>query len=408
MEAPKNFVPKPFSYHEEVEFRVEALTNRGAGLGRIDGWVVMVPFVLPGERVRARIYRNFPNYSDADLVEVLEASSDRIEPGCALFGTCGGCQYQHIGYRRQLEEKTRHVAEAMEMIGGVRPLVEPAAGSPREYRYRSKITPHYNRPDKDGSQPIGFLEVGRRSRVLDVPQCPIATEGINEVLPEARERARREGGKKRRQRGGTLLLRESLEGVVTDPQAVVSERVGELTLQFKAGEFFQNNPFLLPELVGHVVEEAGIAGARFLLDAYCGVGLFALSAARAFDSVMGVEISEAAVRWARANARINEIGNAEFRVGHAETIFEGLEYGAESTAVVIDPPRKGCDASFRQQLLDFGPSRIVYVSCDPATQARDVKAFCEGGYSVTRVRPFDLFPQTRHIECVVSLRRSTD
>ncbi len=403
MQVPKNFVADPFDYHQELELTIERLTNMGMGVGRVDGWVVMVPYVIPGERVRARIFRNFQNYSDADLVEIIDASPDRVAPGCPLFQTCGGCQYQHVDYERQLREKTGQVEELMQRLGGIDHPVNLAHGSPRVYGYRSKITPHYNKPDKDGHQPIGFLKYGRRNQIIDVEQCPIATEAINEALPEARAEARRAGGKKRRKRGGTLLLRDVLEGVVTDPQAIVSERVGGFTFQFKAGEFFQNNPFILPKMVEHVAAEASAGGARYLVDAYCGVGLFALSTAERFEQVAGVEISEPAVRWAQANAKICKVTNARFVIGKAEAIFNGLKFPPEETALVIDPPRKGCDESFRQQLLAYRPSRLVYVSCDPATQARDVKIFVEGGYRITRIQPFDLFPHTRHIENVVSL-----
>lgn len=406
MQAPKNFVAEPFEYHQEVDLTIESLTNLGMGVGRVDGWVVMVPFVIPGEKVKARIFRNFQNYSEADLIEVVEASPDRIDPGCELYRQCGGCQYQHVRYTRQLQEKTKHVEELMQKIGEIDHPVELAKGSPKVYNYRSKITPHYQRPGRDGSQPIGFLKFGRRSQLVDVKQCPIATEAINEALPGARENAIREGGKKRRQRGGTLLMRDVLEGVVTDPQAIVSERVGDVTFQFKAGEFFQNNPFILPELVNYVAAEASAEGATHLVDAYCGVGLFALSTAKRFSEVAGVEISEPAVRWAQANAKISGVNNVRFVIGKAEAIFRGLKFEGSETAMVIDPPRKGCDESFRQQLLEFRPQRVVYVSCDPATQARDLKEFVEGGYRITRIQPFDLFPHTRHIENVVSLSRS--
>lgn len=400
---PKNFVPEPYAYHHELEVVIDSLTNLGLGVGRVDGWVIMVPYVIPGERVRVRIFRNHQNYSDADLVEILEPSPDRVDARCGLFQECGGCQYQHIGYPRQLSEKTAHVQELMEKIGELEHPVEMAYGSPAVYNYRSKITPHYNRPGKDGSQPIGFLRYGRRNQIVDVEQCPIATEAINEALPAAREEARLAGGKKRRQRGGTLLMRDVLEGVVSDPKAVVSERVGEVTFQYKAGEFFQNNPFILPKMVEYVEAEASALGARFLVDAYCGSGLFSLSTAGSFESVAGVEVSAEAVLWAQANARISDIQNVRFLIGKAEAIFKGLSFDADETAVVIDPPRKGCDESFREQLMAFRPQRIVYVSCDPATQARDVKDFVANGYVVTRIQPFDLFPHTRHIENVVSL-----
>ncbi|MGC6456582.1 MAG: class I SAM-dependent RNA methyltransferase [Coraliomargaritaceae bacterium] len=401
---PKKFVPEPYDYHDELELTVDSLTNLGSGVCRdANGWVVMVPFVIPGERVRARVYRNHTNYSEADLIKVLEASPDRVDPSCGLFQNCGGCQFQHIEYQRQLGEKTARVVELLEKAGLGGHTVAPAVGSPRIYHYRSKITPHYQRPGHDGSQPIGFLQHGRRHSIVDVEACPIATEAINATLPEARMEARESGGKKRRQRGGTLLLRDVLEGVVTDPKAIVSERVGELTFQFRAGEFFQNNPFILPHMVDHVVGAAKSDGARYLVDAYCGSGLFSLSAAASFEQVAGVEVSDQAVLWAQANCRISGINNARFLIGKAEAIFKGLSFSPEETAVIIDPPRKGCDASFRSQLMDYRPSKIVYVSCDPATQVRDVAEFLEAGYSIECIQPFDLFPHTRHIENVIAL-----
>ena len=174
MQVPKNFVAEPYEYHQEIEFEIESLTNLGLGLGRLDGWVVMVPYVLPGERVRARVFRNFSNYSEADLIQVLQPSADRVSAKCPLFTHCGGCQYQHIDYRRQLQEKRRQVAEIMEKVAGLTYPVEMPCGSPQPYYYRSKLTPHYNRPDKEGFQPIGFLQAGRRQQIVDVEQCPIA------------------------------------------------------------------------------------------------------------------------------------------------------------------------------------------------------------------------------------------
>jgi 23S rRNA (uracil1939-C5)-methyltransferase/tRNA (uracil-5-)-methyltransferase len=219
---------------------------------------------------------------------------------------------------------------------------------------------------------------------------------------------RLEGGKKRRQRGGTLLLRETLEGVVNNPKAVVSEKVGAFTFQFKAGEFFQNNPFILPDLVEFVQLHASENGITHLVDAYCGVGLFALSLSQAFESVVGVEISEAAIQLAKVNAQIHDIENVRFQIGKAEAIFQQIEFSGENTSVIIDPPRKGCDLVFIQQLLDYNPRKIIYVSCDPATQARDLKYFVENAYRLIEVQPFDLFPHTRHIESVAILERISE
>lgn len=407
--VPKNFNPQPFAYHQELELQIDTLTNLGHGLGRTaEGWVVMVPFALPGERVRARVFRNHKNYSEADLLEVLQPSAERVAPRCALFGTCGGCQYQHLSADGQANWKRAQVVELLERITGLEnPQVEPVHRSPRPYNYRSKLTPHYDKARGEADpMPIGFLKIGQRNAIIDVPQCPIATEAINEALPT--ERARVRALRKKLKKGGTLLLRHTLEGVETDNNAVVSERVGGIYYQFTAGEFFQNNPFILPELVAYVMAEVRAQGGdqlRTFVDAYCGVGMFALHAAKHFEAVCGVEINEKAVRFARSNAAANQIDNVRFTLGKAEAIFADLQFKGEESAMVIDPPRAGCDEVFLRQLLDFAPARVVYVSCDPSTQARDLKTLLAGGYLLERVRPFDLFPQTRHIENVCTLRR---
>lgn len=406
MQVPKHFKPEPYGYHEELALTIDTLTNLGHGLGRDNGWVVMVPFTLPGERVRVRIYKNMANYSEADLVDVLEPSPHRVAAKCPLFMSCGGCQYQHFDYAGQLEWKRQQVVELLERIAGMDFPVAPTHPSPKPYHYRSKLTPHYPKPVKTAepaSLPIGFLKIGRRNAIVDVPACPIATEAINKALPDAR-RAVRERSQKLR-KGGTLLLRDTLQGVVTDNRAEVSTKVGARVFQFTAGEFFQNNPDILPELVAYVSEQVSGHGLRYLVDAYCGVGMFALSLANQFEAVAGVEISAQAIHWANANASINGISNCEFFIGKSETLFASLTFPGAESAMVIDPPRAGCDLAFIEQLLDFGPSRLVYVACDPATQARDIKLLVQRGYQLQHVQPFDLFPQTRHIECVAVLTR---
>ena len=399
MRVPKKFNPTPFPYHHELNLQIDTLTNLGVGLGRIDGWVVMVPFALPGESVRVRIFRNHKNYSEADLIDILEPSPERVAPQCALFGKCGGCQYQHLNYAAQLEWKHNQVVELMQKLAGIEAPVAPTHPSPETYGYRSKLTPHFEKP-RETAFPIGFLQYGRRS-IIDVPECPIATPAINAALPE--ERARVRAPAKPYKKGGTLLLRHTLEGVVTDNNALVSERVGSIVYQFHAGDFFQNNPFILPEFVDYVVRKARATEASYLIDAYCGVGMFALAASASFEKVLGIEVNAQAVQWANGNAAINGCKNCEFIIGQAQSIFAKADFPGKETAVIIDPPRAGCDPDFLRQLIELHPVRIVYVSCDPATQARDLKLLIAGNYSVESIQPFDLFPQTRHIENVVTL-----
>ncbi|PAW63261.1 MAG: SAM-dependent methyltransferase [Opitutia bacterium Tous-C1TDCM] len=404
----------PFPYHTELELEIATLTNLGSGLGRVAlpgeteaKWVVMVPFTLPGERVRARIFRNHRNFSEADLVAVTVPSPHRVAPVCPLFARCGGCQYQHLAYAEQLAWKRRQVAELLQHMAGIADFpVAPVVGSPRERHYRSKITPHFNPPREGLPLPVGFLRQGTRFDIVDVPQCPIATEAINARLTEVRARVQAERASY--QRGATLLLREASGEVTTEYDAVITETVGDLKLRFLARDFFQNNPFILPAFTRYVREQAAASGARCLVDAYCGSGLFALTAAPAFERVAGIEISATSVDFARQNAAANGIANATFTAGDAAAIFAGLDpvFVPADTAVIIDPPRKGCDESFLRQLFAFGPRAVVYVSCDPATQMRDLQHFLAAGYTLEAAQPFDLFPQTRHLECVLTLRRA--
>jgi tRNA/tmRNA/rRNA uracil-C5-methylase (TrmA/RlmC/RlmD family) len=449
----KKFNDYPFGYHQEIELEITTLTNLGSGLGRVQienreskiensgGWVVMVPFTLPGERVRARVFRNQKNFSEADVVAILTPSPARVDPRCPLYGRCGGCQYQHLAYAEQLAWKRRQVEELLKHMAGLEFPVAPVIGSPQEYGYRSKITPHFATPraseagaisnfrseisDRNAGAaiapafPIGFLRQGTRFDLIDVPRCDIATEAINARLPEVRTGIRAGVAEGKYVRGATVLLRDAGGHVTTNYDEIITEEVVQqnpqsdiriphsLKLRFLARDFFQNNPYILPAFTGYVRDQAAASGARHLVDAYCGSGLFALTCAPAFEKVAGIEISESSVVFARQNAELNGIKNAQFQAGDASAIFAGLLFPAADTAVVIDPPRKGCDESFLRQLFAYGPRAVVYVSCDPATQMRDLRLFTEAGYQLTAVQPFDLFPQTRHLECVITLTRAT-
>ena len=402
-QRPRKFKAEPYEWHEVVELKIEALSNLGAGIAKPDGWVVFVPFALPGEKVRATVWRNEANCSHADLVDILEPSPDRIEPHCPHFATCGGCQYQHLPYEKQLEWKTRQVRELLSHMVGIEAEVNPTIPSPKQWGYRSKITPHFQRPKPGEDFPIGFLEFNRRTRLVDVYNCPIAMDEINEALQPIRDDVKRRAAEYKK--GATLLLRATEDRVETDHRAPVSEKVSDLKFNFLAGDFFQNNPFILDSFTRHAAEQAQGPNQKYLLDAYCGSGLFGLSLAKNFEQVVGIELSETSADWARRNAKTNGIENASFIASSAEDLFADIAFPSENTSVLIDPPRKGCSVDFLNQLFAFGPSRVVYVSCNPATQMRDLKSFLEQGYEIESIQPFDLFPQTRHLECVIALSR---
>ncbi|MFI3290461.1 MAG: class I SAM-dependent RNA methyltransferase [Opitutales bacterium] len=401
-EQPKNFVDTPFKYQEEIILDIVDLTNLGVGVGKLDNWVVFVPYALVGEKVKARVYKNHTSYSQADLVEVIEPSPDRVVPFCDKFGICGGCQYQHLSYEKQLEFKQKQIADLMERIAFIKMPIEKTHPSPKIQGYRSKLTPHYDKPRKDLPLDIGFIKQGRRRDIVDIPQCPIASDSINAALPAVRARVKANAPK--RKKGATILLRDTLGGVEEDNNAVAITSVGGINYQFIAGDFFQNNPFILPEFVEYIINEA--RGNKYLIDAYCGVGLFSLAAAKDFQQIEGVEISAKAIACAKVNAKINNITNANFMIASSEEIFKQINFEGKDSTVIIDPPRSGSSPEFLKQLVDFAPNKIVYVSCGPDTQARDLIYLNAQGYKVTKMQPFDMFPQTRHIETVATLVRS--
>lgn len=395
---PKHFVADPFEFHQEIELTIIDVNNLGYGVGRVNNWVVTVPFVDIGEKVRAKIFRNHKNYSEADLIEVLEKSANRIEPKCKLFGQCGGCQYQHIKYAEQLNLKQQQVYQLFKRLAKIEVNINDVIHSEKEFGYRTKLTPHFEKPNVGKDIKIGFLANGCKRKIIDVEQCPIASDDINKVLFDIREEVLNNSS--RYTNGATLLLRETIEGIATDNRDIAQSEVCGKIFSFQAGNFFQNNPYVLPKMIEHVISQA--RGTKFLVDSYCGVGIFGIIGAQHFEHVSGIELSEGAIQLAQHNAESNDVKNIKFVTGSAEKIFEKIEYNPNETSVVIDPPRSGCSEDFIDQLLKFAPKKIVYVSCAPDTQARDVKILAEK-YSITCVQPIDLFPQTRHIENVVTL-----
>lgn len=396
--APKNFVPEPFKYHQELELDIRTLTNEGRGIGQINGWTIMVPFVIPGERVRVRVFKNHKNYSEADLVEVIVPSQQRVTPLCPLFGKCGGCQYQHITYEEQLKWKRQQIVDCYERIGKLHTEVKSLIPSKEIYGYRTKLTPHFER--HGDKCPIGFLMNGSRRTIVDVPQCPIASLAINENLKKVRE------GLQDSQRHGTLLLREDDNGVTTDFNAICSSTLHGLTFKFPAGSFFQNNPYILNSifefLESFIAQHSQI---KSLIDTYCGVGVFGIALAKHVERFIGIEIDEKSISLASDNMEQNGIHNGTFIAGDAQSLFKNIAFDPDTTLLIMDPPRKGTDELFLQQLVQYAPKYIAYISCAPDTQARDLNRLCtlSKAYNLMQVQPFDMFPQTKHMECIAIL-----
>jgi 23S rRNA (uracil1939-C5)-methyltransferase/tRNA (uracil-5-)-methyltransferase len=323
--------------------------------------------------------------------------SGDVIPPCPHFGRCGGCQYQHIAYEKQLKIKEEHIRKLFNPLLDC-PTIDHCIPSPRPYGYRTKLTPHYGRI-RSGNEPIGFRDI-EGNRVVDVDYCPIATAEINGNLRELREHIH----SRQTKRGGTALLRQGGKEVTSDPRRLLCEEVGGRRFHFTAGEFFQNNASILDTFATHVSDALFGDGLDYMIDAYCGVGFFSIFSAQRFRKIIGVEISRPAISMAKLNAETNGIRNGEYFLGSAEEIFQGIDLDPAHTTVLLDPPRRGAGTKFLQQLSAFFPRRIVYVACGPEAQAQEIKCLLQH-YRMEMIQPVDLFPQTKHIENIVTLLR---
>lgn len=379
--------PPPVAVGQTVEVVVEDLAFGGEGVARVQEFVVFIPQVIPGERVQAEVVELKKQFARARLLKVEESSPFRVEPPCRYFGECGGCQYQHIQYARQLELKHKQVMDLLERMGGLtRAQVEPVAPCPQPYGYRNRIMVRSQWRKDEQRLVIGYLGADNR-RVVDVEECLIADPRLNEQLRQARAHPPARGGLK-------VALRLPVEG-----------------WEVPADSFFQTNFHALPLLVEAVRACVREGGATHLVDAYCGVGFFALSCADLVQSFLGVEVDVAAVRAARRNAQARGVTNGEFFAARTEDLLPDIlcRMAPERTAVVLDPPRTGCPAASLALLRRTRVRQMIYISCHPAALARDLNILCaEGVYELVRVRPVDMFPQTQHVECVADLRLRGD
>jgi len=377
---------------DSMTVTIETVAFGGDGIGRPENLVVFVPFTAQGDVAEVEIREAKKRFLRGRLRRLITPSADRVDPPCPYFRRCGGCHYQHIGYAKQVEMKMRQVAEAFERIGKFpSPPVEPVLPSPAPYGYRGKAEFHVEH-SRDGTARIGFMDAGGR-RLVDIERCAIMEESINEQL---------------------AFLRKPVHAPLRADRYVVWSHTGRSeekhVVRIVKGKeilvplegFFQANTALTDGLVDTVLELAGVGPAETVLDLYCGSGLFALFLAPSCARLIGIEIDGEAVECARLNMERQGIRNALFHHGDVGDVLE-KEFGGTNAAVdavVLDPPRAGCEREALERLVGLGPAKVVYVSCDPATLARDARLLVDGGFDLVTVRPVDMFPQTRHIECV--------
>ncbi|KAL8912531.1 MAG: hypothetical protein Q9171_002472 [Xanthocarpia ochracea] len=533
----------PFERFSEVDVKISALSSIGDGLGfsSKSDHVFVVPFTLPGDIAKAKIVTQFADdhYTLTDFLSVLQPSPQRNDAliQCPYFAKCSGCQFQMLSYEDQLAHKRTILEKAYRNFSKLPtelvPVIGDTIGSPLQYAYRTKLTPHFDGPPgshirrgkKDGSErpsfdqvpPIGFMVKGTQ-KTMDIEDCPIATDAVREGLKKERKRVAQEISNYKR--GATILLRETttkaptqresspavtdslqpapkgahtplpptevpqtnssptsttIKSYLTDQNATSTDHIGPYTFLNPAGAFFQNNNSILSPFTSYIRSHIlpptpssppqtptprSEKGIKHLIDTYSGSGLFSITLSSLFTSTLGIDISSSSIASARQNAILSNISNATFATGDAANIFAEAcrRYESDECVVVIDPPRKGCDDGFLRQLLGFRPRRIVYVSCNVHTQARDVGVLVKGGkegwlqdgekeaeqremvrggvgdgkqevqkggrvdgefsnggssgedkgrmcYRIESLRGFDFFPQTGHVEGVAILHR---
>lgn len=377
--------PVDLQVGQQLTLRIEDLAFGGEGVARANGFVVFIPFVAVGETVEVEITERKAHYARARLLRVVEPSPDRVEPSCAHFGRCGGCQYQHLRYEAQLRIKQKQVADLLQRIGGFDPgVVTPVIPCPQPYGYRNRIMvrSQWNKPERRMN--VGFLRWDC-GLVEDIVECKIAEPEINQQLQKVRAHPPPRSGLK-------VVLRIPPADWTVPPDS-----------------FFQNNFHLLPELVRVVREAIRRTGSRYLLDLYCGVGFFGIQLADTVETFVGIEYDQRAIRAARDNAARRQVRNGEFLAGRVEELLPQLlqRFPPETVTILVDPPRKGLTPQTLQTLRQAQPAAIIYVSCHPATLARDLRALCaDHTFQLLRVTPLDMFPQTQHVECVAELARA--
>jgi 23S rRNA (uracil1939-C5)-methyltransferase len=444
---------------ELVEVSITDLNDAGEGVGRLGGRVVFVPDTVTGDRVLVRLVQVKPNYATGKLHQVLEESPHRIRAKCMVADKCGGCQWQHIASEYQQSAKHNLVVQALERIGGfTAPPVAPILTADSSLAYRNKATYPLKR-SSTGQVQAGYYQKGSH-QLINLNQCPVQDSRLNPLLAEIKQDIqqlgwsiydeRRHQGRLRHlslrigRRTGEMLLTliatdwnlkdlevqaqkwltryPKLVGIFVNRnpnrtnvifgsetlciagQPYLREEFAGLEFQLLPETFFQVNTEAAEALLNAIAQQLALQGDEVLVDAYCGIGTFTLPLAQRVRQAIGLEVQPASVEQAQLNAQRNGISNVIFKTGAVETLLPQL--GITPDVVLLDPPRKGCDREVIETLLDTSPGRIVYISCKPATLARDLKLLCQtGSYQLTHIQPADFFPQTSHVECAAFLVR---
>ena len=391
-------IDDPFVMSEQLVVTIERILPGGVGLAHLEGKTVFVSLAAAGDRVRIRVDREKGNLVYASIDEILEPSPERIEPPCPYFGRCGGCDFQQLNYAAQLSAKAGIIRDCLHRIANLDIPDIPIIPSPSEWQYRARATWQLD----SSEQTLGYYERSSRN-VCDVAQCAVLVPALQKTLEQVRSTAPEAVPSDLKHLDAVIgdngvSLAPAFDGFHTSELTL---RVKDENYTYNAEAFFQVNQQLLDQIVDFALLEATGNSA---LDLYCGVGLFTLPLARRFKNVIGVEANPVATRFARRNLQHAQLSNAQIVTATVTDWFRSTNNGpATVDLVLLDPPRAGAESAVIKGILDARPSRISYVSCDPATLARDLKKLVAGGFRVESLKGFDMFPQTHHVETIVHL-----
>lgn len=447
----------PVQKNDIIDIVFEDLTHDGSGVAKVEGYPLFIPNGLPGEKAKVKVIKTNKNYGFGRLVEIQERSPYRVEAPCPIYKECGGCQLQHLNYEGQLKIKHKQVQNVLERIGKINTIVHPTLGMSEPWRYRNKAQVPIG--EHEGGLIGGFYQQ-RSHQIINMDQCLIQQEENDDVVKKVKAICNKHGVRaydETRHKGDLrhimvrrgLVTGEIMVVLITRTQDIpnrkaivdeivdniqnlksiihnvnnkktnvimgditkvlwgdetITDYIGDVKFAISARSFYQVNPEQTKVLYNKALEYADLQGKESVIDAYCGIGTISLFLAKKAKKVFGVEIVPQAIEDARKNALLNDIHNVDFAVGEAEVVIPNwYKEGNEADVLVVDPPRKGCDEALLQTILEMKPKKVVYVSCNPATLARDLQILELGGYKTKEVQPVDMFPQTMHCEAVALL-----
>lgn len=450
----------PVKKNEIYKLEIGGMTHEGQGVGRIDNFTVFVDGALKGEEVEIKVIKVNKSYAVGKLLKVIKVSPDRIEPPCGVYNRCGGCSLQHMSEKAALRFKTELVIESINRIGKLQDVkVNNTIGMQKPLNYRNKAQYPVGRHNDELK--VGFY-AKKSHDIVDSPLCMIQHSISDKAKLIVKDFLRKNNISVYDETTGKGLVRhvmtrtgfntgevmvvlvlngKSLPGqdklvkllteeipeiksivlnvntantnvilgsknIVIYGEETIMDFIGKFKFRISPLSFFQVNPIQTEVLYNKALEYAGLTGQETVFDLYCGIGTISLFLSERAKKVYGVEVVEEAVKDAIVNAKLNGVDNVEFMVGEAERIIPDMyQRGIKADVVVVDPPRKGCDEVLLETLVSMEPQRIVYVSCNPATLARDLGFLAERGFKVLEVQPVDMFPWTAHVECVVLLSK---